>query len=586
MLSYADHISLLTFANYDEKSLILHINTCDAMALKLHKTLFVLQPCESHKAMSNDKSTTVTITTIDADSGASEKSKHEKDDKIQDNISEHSKESNADARIIKRLQYPLAVVDAVSSAMFNSARNAALTMVYNTLHSADDLVSGFLNERVVEWKNGSLIVAFIDRFEKWVLNIAQIMPLKYLNLLYVETGRTMIYLYISNMIHFHKHAKVMLSAAGIERMDSDLSALYSWMTHSNATVREYSDGERNLLQTLKNFLLCDKDMALQAYAHAISSMGLQYSLHIYDLIRLIMKFRLDLPPKNRKSLLALCGEYLQQLQKAVANDPTLICGSSNQKRAFQDVSLFDRLCPKVGVEHCTGKKWRVEMLADLAAMRMTISLLVTQTCDEARAIRRAFMVLPDHNTQIVTAALTVSTRSENRNSEVDSEVDASHVEQKVSGIEESGSDRILEFQQRIDNLTLEEKPITGNDSKAVVANATNTVVNTKGKRKPPRPPPPPMQPMKNAVKQPVLVEKVSAVAKSDSVESVDTIKAAPPKPMKPPKPTKPSNVTIPQAVNISVGNSDFAESSVSPTNALRQLLEAANKEIMPGANSE
>jgi type II secretory pathway pseudopilin PulG len=132
---------------------------------------------------------------------------------------------------------------------------------------------------------------------------------------------------------------------------------------------------------------------LRCYADAIQTFGIKYALELYDLLRLFLKMRIDMSSSERKKVLGQCSEFYRQLQGAVQSDPTLMqaggLGSIGLK-ASKDRKIFEDLCPSVGTEHCTGKKWSMEALqTDIGPIRVLISQLITAVTEAARAARNA-----------------------------------------------------------------------------------------------------------------------------------------------------------------------------------------------------
>ena len=50
-----------------------------------------------------------------------------------------------------------------------------------------------------------------------------------------------------------------------------------------------------------------------------------------------------------------------------------------RQKVRRNVSIFEELCPFVGEQHCTGKKWGLEPLAgDAATVRIQIAAIITE----------------------------------------------------------------------------------------------------------------------------------------------------------------------------------------------------------------
>lgn len=190
-------------------------------------------------------------------------------------------------------------------------------------------------------------------------------------MLFVETCRLLITVYVTNMISCYKSNKhIKVSSKGIEQIIADMQTLHSWtVEHISQHLVQF---EANFLLMLIQFLFSGENNLITCFSESVQMFGLQYSLHIYDILRLMLKYRMDLTSSTRHSVLGvyyciscvyghinfhlmkLCGEFLNQLQTAVAADPNLLGGEITAAAARADASILEKLCPQAGIEHCTG----------------------------------------------------------------------------------------------------------------------------------------------------------------------------------------------------------------------------------------
>jgi len=342
LLSFSDQLSMLSFDDFEEAAIVLHINCCEKV-----KELFL------------GSRINVAAQVIESPGSAA---------------SEY-------------LPMPSAILDAVSSACNTSAKKAALRAVQNMKNGAADLlVQGVQQDKTSQWLAGGFCTVLIDRLYNWVVGFTGNLHPKYTDILLVETCRLVITVYVNNMIVCYKGNKsIKVSKEGIHQLILDLQTIHSWtIEHINPQLVQF---EVSFLLMLIQFLFSTHENLITCFSDSVQLFGLQHALHIYDMLRLMLKYRMDLTANVRHSVLGLCGEFLLQLQGAVLADPSLICGEVAESAARTEVTVLDALCPKAGVEHCTGKKWRVEVLPDPVPVRLTVALLVNQVCNGARQRR-------------------------------------------------------------------------------------------------------------------------------------------------------------------------------------------------------
>jgi hypothetical protein len=217
-----------------------------------------------------------------------------------------------------------------------------------SLCAQDLLTQGLKQDRMNEWIGGGFCAALVDRMHQWVKDFSKTLPQKYSELVFAETCRLTVVSYVRNMIYSYvNNKKLKLSKKGIEQLSSDLKFIQNWIAENISL--NFVTYENSLLVSLIQFLNYPNESLLTSFSDAIQLFGLQHAFHIYDLMRLMLKYRIDMTPNIRRSVLGLCGEFLQQLQVAVSSDTKLLNGITGF-----EVKVLCILCPNVGLEHCTG----------------------------------------------------------------------------------------------------------------------------------------------------------------------------------------------------------------------------------------
>lgn len=350
LLSFVDHFMMIDFTGFDEMSLIEHIVTCDQIVSSLEHFY-------------------VNLLTKQIEYG----------DRI--NFT-----GNNNVLFISP-----AVLDAISSVCFQSAKVALHNIISSACETRKHLLVGFLKEYSEGWIGGILCNALVNSINHWLEYIEEQLPERFARLVCAETCHYFVKVYIQNMInHFKGHKNLVLTSSGIKQIKDDLNIILMWI--NKVTHGDEGLSIKEFLKVAQSYLECSDVDALQIYAKSVLAFGSKYDLHLYDLFRLLLKYRSNINPKTRKAILALCGEFSSQLKKSTNVDPKLLDGS------FNDVMIFDTLFQMVGLEHCTGSKWKIEKPADPEAIRLSVTLTISDTCNNAVSKRRqSSIILPNHS---------------------------------------------------------------------------------------------------------------------------------------------------------------------------------------------
>jgi hypothetical protein len=332
-------------------------------------------------------------------------------------------------RIIARYILPPAVADAVATACKISAKEAVFAAVENAGIQAVDILEMLFEEtaavrgtnRVVDgWVGGAAVKALVRRLDVWLYSFLQSFSVAdngvgsgvcvYSDVVKLAVCKLLVRLYLMTFVRRYVHDKGnRLSRRGCQQVHEDLGIIAAWITTLDEELATQGSNisfvlEKKLMESMQQWLVCkatvsvsqDGHTVLKSYASAIQIFGIKYALEVYDLMRLVLKMRVDVSSGDRKRVLGQCSEFYRQLQGAVQSDPTLMqagglgsvgklsAGVRNRKVIFED------LCPLVGQEHCTGKKWSMEPLnSDIAPIRVLIAQLITAVGEAARAARLA-----------------------------------------------------------------------------------------------------------------------------------------------------------------------------------------------------
>ena len=199
---------------------------------------------------------------------------------------------------------------------------------------------------------GEVCQAYLDRLNGWLDNLLVSLPEQYISLCKKEAARVSSRMFLHSLIKFYQENKrSKFSANGNAQVLDDMRVMSMWLMELFENVSDVVD-EQQLFLVLDGFIRCEQGDILQMYALSLQTFGVKYALELYDLLRLSLKIRSDCTDKTRKGMLALCAEFHSQLQNAIAADSNLLGGVQRKRAAF--VSVFNDLCPKIGVEHCTG----------------------------------------------------------------------------------------------------------------------------------------------------------------------------------------------------------------------------------------
>lgn len=361
ILNFIDHINQYSFDQYEELNLINHMLACD----KSYNYFGCLYFLPSKKVFGNLR-----------------------------NIDERNNENcyPKDAVFISET-----LLDALKSCFDTSTRNAFLYNISLLQEGKNHLLDNLFRENTEGWIGDILCNALLNHYSQWSNYIVTVLPSKFSTFVHAEVGRLILILYFRKLIEFVKSSKkAIFSSNGLKQLISDLTSIQNWIQNhcenglSNSILRV----EISLIESMIHSILVDTtpDSLLLCYSQLIVLYGLDYGMHLYDFFRLLLKVRIDISNSSRYLILSGIADFYSQLQKSVSRNYHILQGtlrnsyvSSDGNPSISNIPFFDSLLPNVGIEHCTGSKWKVEKAASDQSIRLKVALLVTDTCNHAMA---------------------------------------------------------------------------------------------------------------------------------------------------------------------------------------------------------
>jgi hypothetical protein len=375
LLAFSDHLLQLSLDDYNESALIEHIHACQTIYFTISHTYIDL----INRQLLFDENLLASTNVKNQNSVVSSSCYY---------ISNH-------------------VLDSLETSCDISCRKAIYKALNDLETGRKHLLKGILDETSPispfsssgssekdsggggGWINGNLCSAFITNLQEWFQYIQLLLPEKYQHIIHNELFIIVIKMYMKNLLDVYKSSKstFLLSLSGIHQLKSDCNEILNWI-NENEEIRGGGLGnaeiEKQFLEAAQTFLVCNENNTLKFFADTIVIFGLKYQYHCYDLLRLFLKIRIDILPRIRKPILGICNEFLIQLEKAIITDPKLIEGKFYGKNC----RLLDELFPYAGIEHCTGLKWKMETSSDPTTVRLMVSLMITDVCNQAVIAKR------------------------------------------------------------------------------------------------------------------------------------------------------------------------------------------------------
>ena len=382
LLSFADHILLLDLADYTEHSLIEHIHACETIYHTLSNTYVDLS---TRNLCFNE------------------------------NICNQRRHSAANP-VKDHLVYPnyyfisSDILDSISMSCNTSIRNAIAKAIADIEVGRKYLLKGFLQETYDGWMGGVLCSALISNITQWLHSFLEETPSQYAYTIHQSIYQMVTMMFMKNIIDVYKNNKSLsLSNQGILQLKNDFNAILNWildqqqfaqkqLQHQSRSLGEAMLTNSNkfinsteavpvpaieFLQVVQTFLLCTDATALKYFADAILIFGIKYKYHLYDCLRLLLKVRCDIKDRVRKAILSICNEFVVQLEQATITNPKLVEGKFSG-----NCYLLEDIFPLAGIEHCTGMKWKLEIPSDPTSIRLTVTLMVNEICNQAVTQKR------------------------------------------------------------------------------------------------------------------------------------------------------------------------------------------------------
>lgn len=371
LLTFNDQLALVSssFDQYTEEGQIAHINACQEVQKSfssgaLSWAVPIARPLSTNTLPSNPF--------FSSTGESSEKVNRKPSPSVFDGTTE-----------MYEMAIPTAVLDSLRDTCWQSARSAACELVRQSGKTSSPMLDCLIDPKTC---SGQACELFVMHFDSWCAHAVELIPPVFGAIVQHETGRMLALLYIQTIIkRYAENKRIKLTVEGVSQIGQDLKKLQDWI-NQNILNAESTCEELGLIFLLGDFLSLPELGLLEAFAAGVLKFGLHFGYHLYDLLRLMLKIRLDFTTKLRKNVLGLTAEFLSVLNKTLVSDPDLLCGIS-LSRYVRQVRILDELCPKVFIEHCTGKKWSLESLPDPTVARIMISQVVSGICIPARKFR-------------------------------------------------------------------------------------------------------------------------------------------------------------------------------------------------------
>ena len=116
------------------------------------------------------------------------------------------------------------------------------------------------------------------------------------------------------------------SVAACSALGNDVPIVNAEMSEDSIpnSVRHTALLEFKLVQVLVCYFAVKELQILDVFAASVAHIGIKYMYALYDLLRLVLKVRIDMSNRSRHERLGLCGAFMAHLQYAVTVDHSFI----------------------------------------------------------------------------------------------------------------------------------------------------------------------------------------------------------------------------------------------------------------------
>lgn len=289
----------------------------------------------------------------------------------------------------------------ISDACRRNAMRSAAVCVRKMLPAIQELLSLFFHETNTSscegWIGGRACKALLLRLGSWIEAMRNCVPAEYLVLVKAEAYRFVVVLYYSTFIGFYKqNKKAQLSAEGVAQVTMDLRLIEMWIAETGVCIE--CEPLKEIIKKMRLFLTCEATDLLVCFSGSVQDFASSYPHYAYDLFRVAMKLRDDIPSDYRHRVLGMCTEYITQFKHVYEKtygisveskeDEACLSGSDYFASRMSGESISAELMPAIGIEHCTGKKWSLVKPPHMSAEEnIFITNLVTEACHRIRMIR-------------------------------------------------------------------------------------------------------------------------------------------------------------------------------------------------------
>ena len=432
MLTFSDQLSILNFTSWEQQCTLDFIASMQSMLRDLENGI-VTWEWEGYQGENDSRSRSTSGNINVGGSGSGQWSPA---------TSQHFQQQQYQHQY-RSLPIPTHAAEAVRSACieiaFKATNNIADSFELSLHIFSDPLFEQKIKEN---WQGDQACSLLISHINSWGTHLRNSLPLFLSKFIRRRCVRMIIMIYIGRIAYLYKilHSHGLGNSIGL-----GISQYASSFTSSSSSSSSYGHGlsfdstaifqvqrdissllryaesesseevhimrEVDMLQHIRCAFTISIDTTSPAkfvsvFWPAVVSFGLVYGPHLYDLYRLVLKARADVSDKTRKFALGSCAAFLTALENATTAEQSLFEaweGGTNMNLPVhgQGVSLINctanggqtvthilqLLCPKVGIEHCTGSKWGVERHPEDTTTRSLIQQYVSIAIEKARCVK-------------------------------------------------------------------------------------------------------------------------------------------------------------------------------------------------------
>ncbi len=286
------------------------------------------------------------------------------------------------------LQIPEHAAEAVRMACYQTAADAAHAMANAFESGLATFAAPIFKIKLADgWEGDQACALLLSHIGSWGMHSKGALPAFLARQIQRRCAAMAVNVYIGELNRAYKAHRSELSFGkkAIMQLDRDLSSIERFVA-SLSDAEQGALPESEIVRHLRVALIAPTEPAEAfgaAFWPAVVTFGLSFGLILYDLYRLMLKLRADVRPLARKLALGYCSGLLATLQGAVTVDTTLFSAWGGTG-AHDRTHILHLLCPRIGIEHCTGSKWTVEKAPEDPVSQLHFQQHVLEALEAAR----------------------------------------------------------------------------------------------------------------------------------------------------------------------------------------------------------